>query len=50
MLSVARFGTNDLTAAKRFYDKIAAMLGASRVIDRPEVVAYKGKDLSLIHI
>lgn len=44
MLAVARYGTRDLERAKGFYDVIAEMLGARRVIDRPEVVAYKGPD------
>jgi catechol 2,3-dioxygenase-like lactoylglutathione lyase family enzyme len=44
MLSVARFGTRDLTRATVFYDEIGALLGATRVIDREEVKAYKGTD------
>jgi catechol 2,3-dioxygenase-like lactoylglutathione lyase family enzyme len=44
MLSVARYGTRDLARAAAFYDQIAALLGASRVIDRDEVKAYKGAD------
>ncbi len=44
MLSVARFGTKDLAKASAFYDEIAALLGASRVIDREDVKAYKGPD------
>jgi catechol 2,3-dioxygenase-like lactoylglutathione lyase family enzyme len=44
MLSVARFGTRDLARAAAFYDEIAALLGAARVIDREEVKAYKGTD------
>lgn len=44
MLSVARYGTNDLAKATLFYDAITGLLGASRVIDREEVVAYKGPD------
>ena len=44
MLSVARYGTADLARATIFYDAIAALLGAKRVIDRDEVVAYKGAD------
>jgi catechol 2,3-dioxygenase-like lactoylglutathione lyase family enzyme len=44
MLTVARFGTRDLTRAAAFYDEIAALLGATRVIDRDEVKAYKGAD------
>jgi catechol 2,3-dioxygenase-like lactoylglutathione lyase family enzyme len=44
MLSVARYGTRDLAKAATFYDEIAALLGASRVIDRDEVKAYKGPE------
>lgn len=44
MLSVARYGTRDLERAKTFYDEIAALLGARRVFERPEVVAYKGAE------
>jgi predicted lactoylglutathione lyase len=42
MLAVGRYGTRDLERAKPFYDAIAALLGATRVIDRPDVVAYRG--------
>ena len=44
MLTVGRFGTRDLARATAFYDEIAALLGAKRVIERPEVVAYKGAE------
>jgi catechol 2,3-dioxygenase-like lactoylglutathione lyase family enzyme len=44
MLSVARYGTKDLAKAAAFYDEITALLGASRVIDREEVKAYKGPE------
>jgi catechol 2,3-dioxygenase-like lactoylglutathione lyase family enzyme len=44
MLSVARYGTRNLAQATEFYDAIASLLGASRVIDREEVKAYKGAD------
>jgi catechol 2,3-dioxygenase-like lactoylglutathione lyase family enzyme len=44
MLSVARFGTKDFAKATAFYDEIADLLGAKRVIDREDVVAYKGPD------
>lgn len=44
MLSVARYGTKDLARATAFYDAITSLLGASRVIDRDEVKAYKGPD------
>jgi len=44
MLSVARYGTRDLERAKLFYDEIAALLGARRAFERPELVAYKGAE------
>lgn len=44
MLSVARYGTRDLARATEFYDAIAEILGARRVLERDEVVAYKGAD------
>jgi catechol 2,3-dioxygenase-like lactoylglutathione lyase family enzyme len=44
MLTVGRFGTRDLPRATAFYDEIAALLGARRVIDRPEVVGYRGAE------
>jgi catechol 2,3-dioxygenase-like lactoylglutathione lyase family enzyme len=44
MLSVARYGTRNLARATIFYDAIAALLGAQRVIERDELVAYKGAD------
>ena len=42
MLSIGRFGTNDLERARRFYDAIAEILGAKRVTDTPKVIGYKG--------
>ncbi len=44
MLSVGRYGTRDLPRALIFYDALAALLGASRVIERDDVVAYKAPD------
>lgn len=44
MLTVARYGTRDLERAKSFYDPITRLLGATRVLDRPEVVGYKGAE------
>ena len=44
MLSVARYGTNDLPRATEFYDAISALLGAKRVMERDNLVAYKGAD------
>lgn len=44
MLSVARYGTSDLARAGRFYDALAALLGARRVMERDEVIAYKGAE------
>jgi catechol 2,3-dioxygenase-like lactoylglutathione lyase family enzyme len=44
MQSAARYGTRDIERAKIFYDGIAQLLGAKRVFERPELVAYKGAD------
>jgi catechol 2,3-dioxygenase-like lactoylglutathione lyase family enzyme len=44
MLSVARYGTRDLERAKTFYDAIAELLGAQRVIERPDAVGYKNAE------
>ena len=42
MLSTGRFGTRDLDRAKVFYDEIAALLGATRIYDRPNLAGYRG--------
>ena len=42
MLAVGRYGTRDLERAKTFYDAIAGLLGASRALERPDVVSYRG--------
>jgi len=42
MLTVARYGTRDLERAKAFYDAIAVLLGAKRMVDRPELIGYRG--------
>lgn len=50
MLNIARYGTRDLARAATFYDEIAALLGAARVLDRDEVKAWKGQDGGLFLI
>ncbi|WP_380781015.1 VOC family protein [Sphingomonas sp. R86520] len=50
MLTVARFGTRDLTRARGFYDPIAAMVGAGLAYDRPNMIAYKGTDGAMLLI
>tara|TARA_R110000868_G_scaffold122740_2_gene325430 strand:- start:4048 stop:4431 length:384 start_codon:yes stop_codon:yes gene_type:complete len=50
MISLARFGTRDLDRAKSFYDELAALLGAVRAFDRPDVVAYKTPDSGMLLI
>ena len=50
MIGMARFGTRDLDRAKIFYDAIAALLGAVRAFDRPDVVAYKSGDGGMLLI
>lgn len=42
MLMTARFGTRDLDRARAFYDAIAEILDAKRVLDRPEAAGYRG--------
>lgn len=44
MLTVGRFGTNDLARARAFYDPIAAMLGGAVAFERPGLVAYRGAE------
>lgn len=44
MLMTARFGTRDLDKAREFYDAIGEILGAKRVLDRPESSGYRGPD------
>ena len=44
MLTGARFGTRDIKRAIAFYDAIAAILGAAKVIDRPGAVGYRGPE------
>ncbi len=43
MLRGARYGTRDLEKARKFYDEIAGLLGAKRVIDRDELTAYQSE-------
>jgi len=50
MLSVARYGTRDFERAKHFYDAIAGLLGASRVLDRPEVAGYRAASGGMVLI
>lgn len=44
MLGVARYGTRNLERATKFYDVIAALLGAGRVMEMPNAVCYKGPE------
>lgn len=44
MIRSARYGTRDLERARTFYDAIAEILGARRVLDRPELSGYQGAD------
>jgi catechol 2,3-dioxygenase-like lactoylglutathione lyase family enzyme len=44
MLTVARYGTRDLERAGRFYDGISALLGGTRVIERPDLIAYRSAE------
>jgi predicted lactoylglutathione lyase len=42
MLTVARYGAKDLARAKKFYDAIAAPLGAARVRESETALCYQG--------
>jgi predicted lactoylglutathione lyase len=44
MLTVARYGTRDIERAKNFYDAITPLVGAKRVMERPDLVGYKADD------
>jgi catechol 2,3-dioxygenase-like lactoylglutathione lyase family enzyme len=44
MLTVGRYGTRNIERAKGFYDEIMGLLGGQRVVDREEVVGYRGAD------
>ncbi len=41
MLANARFGTNNLEAAKKFYDAIAEIAGAKRAMEMDNLVGWK---------
>jgi len=44
MLNLARCGVRNLDRAKGFYDEVAALLGATRVFEYPNVIGYKGAE------
>jgi catechol 2,3-dioxygenase-like lactoylglutathione lyase family enzyme len=50
MITVARYGTGDLTRATGFYDAICSLLGVVRAMERPGMVGYKGAEGSMFII
>lgn len=42
MMTMARYGARDIPRAKQFYDAIAEILGAKRVIDTDTLAVYAG--------
>lgn len=44
MIGGGRFGTRDMVRARRFYDPIAAMIGAKAIMERLDLVVYKADD------
>jgi catechol 2,3-dioxygenase-like lactoylglutathione lyase family enzyme len=44
MQTGARFGTRDIKRAIEFYDAIAEIIGAKRVIDRHGMAGYRGAE------
>ncbi len=50
MISSTRFGTRDLDRAKRFWTPIAEMVGAKQIYDRENLIAFRGKEGSMLLI
>lgn len=50
MISSARYGTRDLERAREFYDDIAGLMGARRVLDLPGLSGYQGAQGSMFVI
>ena len=50
MLTGTRYGTRDLARATAFYDAIAEILGAKRIVEREGVVGYRGPSGSMFLI
>ena len=42
MMTMARYGSNDIPRAKQFYDAIAGILGGQRIVDTDALAVYKG--------
>ena len=50
MISTTRFGTSDIARAKAFWGPITAMIGASVVRDRDDMIGYRGAEGSMLLI
>ncbi len=50
MISSTRFGTRDLARAKHFWTPIAEMVGAKQIFDRENLIAFRGKEGSMLLI
>ena len=50
MLRTARYGTRDLDRARSFYDAVAEILGAARVLDMDGLTGYQGPTGSMFVI
>ena len=50
MITTTRFGTRDLARAKAFWSQIAAMVGAKQVMDRENLIAFRGAEGSMLLI
>jgi catechol 2,3-dioxygenase-like lactoylglutathione lyase family enzyme len=50
MITTTRFGTRDLARAKAFWSVIAEMVGAKQIYDRPNLIAFRGDEGSMLLI
>jgi catechol 2,3-dioxygenase-like lactoylglutathione lyase family enzyme len=50
MISTTRFGTRNLARAKAFWSVIAEMVGAKQIYDRPNLIAFRGDEGSMLLI
>jgi catechol 2,3-dioxygenase-like lactoylglutathione lyase family enzyme len=50
MITTARFGTRDIAQAKAFWNEIAPMVGAKKIYDRENLVAFRGEEGGMLMI
>ncbi len=50
MISTTRLGTRDIARAKAFWTPLAEMMGAKQMYDRENLIAFRGKEGSMLLI